>query len=949
MKKIDRLIVCSPYRKPDQHWVYDRDRRGHELAPGRRSAGYLVSSGSQGFDDPGKFVEIGLVNEIRKKVDKWRDEGYPGTTCITRRLLNFWRENPDRESPLFFCQMEAIESLIWLIEVSDGQTRIPTDGGPFKRLCSKMATGTGKTVTMAMLIAWQVINRATYEDDARFSKDILVVAPNLTVRSRLNVLNITAEGNYYEAFQIVPDSLREKLLQARIVIRNWHSLAPHKDAPRSVVRLGAEGDREFARRVLEFDAKNVVVINDEAHHAWRPNHERGGAASDETERATVWVEGLDRINRAGGILACFDFSATPFVVAEKKITEETLFGWIVSDFSLNDAIESGLVKTPRLPVRDDSGRFDEQYRSRFYHIYVDPEVKADLNRKCAPEEPLPDLVRNAYYVLGHDWVRTRETWGSATVPPVMITVCNRTETAARVTHSFKTGVFEGLEDLSNTEHMLHIDSRVLRQEAGPSGARKRPDVENIREKANTVGRYGETGGHIRNVISVQMLSEGWDARTVTQIMGLRAFSSQLLCEQVVGRGLRRRSYEINEKTHLLDPEYVSVFGVPFTFLPHEDGGERGKTEKPTTRIEPDPKKAAHEISWPNVDRVETILVPRLDADLDRIDRLVIRSDGISTTVGMAAIIAGKPVSRLQDIDLADLDKKLRMHRLAFIAAKDVYEQISPNWEGSREFLLLQVVRIMERFIDSKMIVVEDISGEETLRWKMSVMFNLQKVARHVFEHIKSKNTQEVRLVFGAKRTKATGEMRPWYTRRQCGPATKSHINFAVYDSSWEAGGGGELERNDEVASWARNAHLGFVIKYTWDGTIHDYWPDYLVRLKNGITLVLEMKGRDDDQNKEKRRALDEWVEAVNEDGRFGTWVCDVAFHPSEVRGIIGRHSKSNITARTSARCPACRKTSSGQQQIQERFGFRNMSGIVRPQSWCRQCRRMHSRDGQDAP
>ena len=312
-------------------------------------------------------------------------------------------------------------------------------------------------------------------------------------------------------------------------------------------------------------------------------------------RATKWVGGLDRIHRARGILTCYDFSATPFVPSGKRSSEEALFGWIVSDFGLNDAIESGLVKTPRVVIRDDAVPDAKTYKPRLYHIYADPEVRDDLNRRARPAEPLPDLVTNGYYLLGYDWRETAMKWKArrSATPPVMITVANRTETAARIKHAFDRKRVR-IDELCDPERTLHIDSKVLATAEAAEGPiaevataagdklTRKQRAELLRRQVDTVGRPGHAGERIQNVISVGMLSEGWDAKTVTHIMGLRAFTSQLLCEQVVGRGLRRTSYELNPETKLFEPEYVNVFGVPFTFLPHEGrvNGARPRRQTP---------------------------------------------------------------------------------------------------------------------------------------------------------------------------------------------------------------------------------------------------------------------------------------------------------------------------------------------------------------------------------
>ncbi|MCF2971835.1 DEAD/DEAH box helicase family protein [Synechococcus sp. Nb3U1] len=368
---IDRLIVNSPYEEPRYHWRYDPATKLFNLAEGRRPAGYVIATpGSKAFDDPGLFVEIPLVNAIRPRLKQWRKRGYPGVTSITKRLLEHWQdpEAYDRRR-FFFCQLEAVETLIWLTEAPEAERtgiEIPGDGGEILRQCCKMATGSGKTIVMAMVIAWHILNKVTNPQDARFSKNVLVITPGLTVKKRLEVLYPAAEGNYYEAFDIVPQALLDKLRQGKVLVRNWHALAWESEEQlkkrKSVDKHGAKSDEAYTREVLGemANARNLLVINDEAHHAWRVNPEardkylRQRDLKDSAEEATVWIGGLDRLHRARGLLKCYDFSATPFAPSGGKSGEETLFGWIVSDFGLNDAIESGLVKTPCVVIRDDA-------------------------------------------------------------------------------------------------------------------------------------------------------------------------------------------------------------------------------------------------------------------------------------------------------------------------------------------------------------------------------------------------------------------------------------------------------------------------------------------------------------------------------------------------------------------------------------------------------------------
>ena len=822
---IDRLIINSPYEEPARYWKYERETRLFDLTEGRRPAGYVTASDdSKAFDDLGVFVEIPLVNRIRPRVKAWREAGYPGVTGITKRLLEHWTDPEEFETRrFFFCQLEAVETLLWLAEASAADKvgiGIPSDGGAFQRLCAKMATGSGKTIVMGMVIAWHVLNKVTYPQDTRFATRVLVIAPGLTVKSRLAVLEPSHPENYYEAFRIVPSSLLDKLRQGKVIVRNWHALNWETEEKvarkRSVDKRGAKSDEAYVREVLGdmANARNILVINDEAHHAWRvPAESRvRGIAKDEIEEATKWVGGLDRINAARGILACYDFSATPFAPSGKKSSEEGLFGWIVSDFGLNDAIEAGLVKTPRVVIRDDAVPDAKTYKSRLYHIYNDPEVKDDLNRKAGPEEPLPDLVSNGYYLLGYDWFETAKAWKNDKIktPPVMITVANRTETAARVKYAFDRKKVR-IDALCDSERTLHIDSKVLgeaeaaeepvaeigRDESGKEEDNgqthrltKKEQAELLRLQVDTVGQVGKAGEQIQNVISVGMLSEGWDAKTVTHIMGLRAFTSQLLCEQVVGRGLRRTSYETKKQTdpvtgeeiELFEPEYVNIFGIPFTFVPHEGGGDDPPPPpKPKTPIKPVADKASFEISWPSVIRIDHTYRPHLSLDWDTVKPLELNANQTVEVAELAPTVDGKPdVTKIAAIELERLAQEFRTQRIIFETARDVYDQMQKNWKGSKEFLLAQLVRLVEQFIRSdKIHISPPLFYQDALKRRLIITLNMTKVVQHMWEAIRFENTEKLEPVFDQDRPiRSTGGMATWDTASHANTPLRAISIFA---------------------------------------------------------------------------------------------------------------------------------------------------------------------------
>ncbi len=904
-KGIEQLIINTPYREPQEYWKYEPETKDFHRLPGRRPAGYVIASkDAASYDDPGTFIAIELANQIRPRVKKWRDAAYPGVTGLTRRLLEHWHDRDELDMQrFFFCQLEAMETLIWLKEAHDSEKvgiTIPDDGGAFQRLCTKMATGSGKTIVMAMLTAWHILNKLSYPKDKRFSKNVLIIAPSLTVKERLAVLKPAAESNYYEQFDIVPSSMRERLQQGRVIIHNWHALNWEDEEAiqkrRSVDKRGPKSDAAYVREVLKdmSNSRNVLVINDEAHHAWRVNPSAIGKkkhAKESIQEATIWIGALDRIHRVFGILTAHDFSATPFHPSGSQNEENSLFPWIVSDFGLNDAIESGLVKTPRIVVSEDALPDAKSYKPKLYHLFGDPGIRDDLSRAAKQHERLPDLLINAYFLLGTDWRKSYQAWKKAgsPVPPVMISVCNRTETAARIRHAFDTKHI-AIEELCEAEGILHIDSKVLSEAEEQGANKKQKQAEALRKQVDTVGQEGKPGAKIKNVISVGMLSEGWDAKTVTHIMGLRAFSSQLLCEQVVGRGLRRTSYETNQDG-FFEPEYVNIFGVPFSFLPHEDGGTGldAKATKPAVKVQPEDAKSEYAISWPKVIRIERSLKSILKLDHAKAAVLQLNAADILKEATIAPLLDGQTsLTEQKKIQIKDWSKEHRRQEIIFQTASSVYDELGLAWGGNRALLLAQILRFTEQIIASdKIKLAPQIDNEDEDIRKVVITLCMTKVVRHIYKAIQYTNTEELRPVYHSHQPiQGTGDMPIWYTRKPNHRTRKSHINVCVYDSTWESADAYQLDENENVLAWVKNDHLGFEIYYMYEGVVHKYRPDFLIRMKNGTMLILETKGQESEQDKVKNQYLQEWVDAINKDGTFGRWQSAVARETGQIKDIL---------------------------------------------------------------
>ncbi len=648
---IDNPILNSPFAEPTRHWVLDENGVPTGItAAGRRRSEFVVpvpppkhrdkSQPELGLEDEqGRRQSNDYINEIRSKVAAWRAMGEAGlatsVTPVTARLLRYWRD-PARQRRLFFCQIEAAETAIWLAEVAPQRERdrlraLNAEANPdLARIAFKLATGAGKTTVMAMLIAWQALNAARARNSARFADGFLIVAPGITVRDRLRVLQPSDPDNTYGLHDIVPREMRDDLHRAQIAIVNYHGFQRREtlDAPKLVKAVlgGRDGpvetletEAQMVQRVCRdlLGRRRILVLNDEAHHCYRervggkeptsaPKLDTEGKAEARKNNAAarLWISGIEALQRTTkrGVQV-YDLSATPFFLRGSGYQENELFPWVVSDFSLIDAIECGIVKVPRVPVQDVPGADEPIYRNLYRYIQTQGDTKlprAGRGKQAGALDPerLPTQLTGALQSLyGHYAKVFANWWGKGgPTPPVFIVVCNNTATSKlvfdwiagyekkerapdgtehRVLIAGKLPRFSNVEDggpgqrrfaprpvtmlidseelesgeaLSDNFHKLaqpEIDAfkRELRTRGRHAEANSLADADLLREAMNTVGQQGRLGEQIRCVVSVSMLTEGWDARTVTHVLGVRAFGTQLLCEQVIGRALRRVSYD----------------------------------------------------------------------------------------------------------------------------------------------------------------------------------------------------------------------------------------------------------------------------------------------------------------------------------------------------------------------------------------------------------------------
>lgn len=914
---VDNPILNSPFEEPTRYWAYEEGQP--VLVEGRRPAGYYFKSRTRGeqlamLEE--EFVPLELVNTIRERVREWRMQGYLGVTPVTRQLLNHWN-TPERERKLFFCQREAVETLIWLVEAPPAQKQgitIPKDEGLTRYAC-KMATGSGKTVVMGMVIAWQVLNKLANPQDRRFSDAVLLVCPNLTIRERLQVLLPWKVGNYYERFDLVPRGMLERLQQGRFQILNWHLFQLKDDSrSRSVVQRGVESDAAFCRRVLkELGAKqNILVINDEAHHAYRPaplpeevRERLSPEEIEEREEATVWISGLDRINKIRGINFCADFSATPFYIKGSGREEGEPFPWIVSDFGLVDAIESGIVKIPRVPVDDNTGALIPKYFRLWEAINQSLPVseRQTAHRRAKPESVLRE-AEGAIATLASEWKRTFDEFqrSGSPVPPVMIVVCDNTDLAKIVYEHIASGkVLSELQNQPAAEVTLRIDTKLLKEaESAVDGETKQQAAERLRKTVDTVGKTewdGEgdpPGKHIRCVVSVGMLTEGWDAQNVTQILGLRAFTSQLLCEQVVGRGLRRMNYD-----DFSEPEYVDIYGVPFEVIPVKKKPlSRTEVLKVSTLVRALRERKHLEITFPRVEGYVFDVRQRIRVNWDEVPYLVIDPSTEPTEVQVKPAVGyriGRPdrLSPGEEV-LHDRNPFYRENRLQ-ATVYEIAAEITNRLKGKREewqirhILFPQVLNIVWHYLEERVRV----SAQATLQ-EVALEKYQQRIVERLTEAIEpDTEAGEPPILPIIERFRPIGSTAEvlFRTVRQCVGTTKSHISHVVLDApEWEHSVAYQLERIPEVIAYARNDHLDFTIPYEYQGVRHEYRPDFLIRWRREdgreVKIVLEVKGFETEQDRQKEAAAKRWVRAVNHHGEFGQWAFVVCRDPQALTHIL---------------------------------------------------------------
>lgn len=981
----DHPILNSPYAYPSRHWeldengqptqgVVDKRRRAEFITPipkpkKRKGSGEQASitfDEGHGLSNEGQqYDHTAVINAVREEVDKWRRIPDPAdwrVTPETARLLQHWRHHEFAGIRPFFCQVEAVETAIWLTEVAP---QLGKNGERFlnhledanaaanpdlMRLALKLATGAGKTTVMAMIIAWQTVNAARRPNSRKFTRGFLLVAPGITIRDRLRVLMPNDPDSYYKSRELVPADMMEDLGKAKIVITNYHAFKLRERLELSkggrLLLQGRDGDPlntletegQMLQRVMPelMGMKNILVVNDEAHHCYRekPESDEEALKGDDRkeaqknkEAARMWISGLEAVNRKLGIARVFDLSATPFFLSGSGYVEGTLFPWTMSDFSLMDAIECGIVKLPRVPVAENiPGNEMPMFRELWKHIGKKMPKKGRGQGKVLDPLSIPVELQTALQALYGHYEKTYQLWkqSGVKVPPCFIVVCNNTATS-KLVYDYISGFIQENEDgTSNVvngrlelfrnydEHenqltrpnTLLIDSEQLEsgealdknfrdlardeierfkrealQRGGDLANRIRAgndidDATLLREVMNTVGKEGQLGESIRCVVSVSMLTEGWDANNVTHVLGVRAFGTQLLCEQVIGRALRRQSYEVNEEG-LFNVEYADVLGIPFDF-----------TAKPVIAPPQPPRETVQvkailpereplEISFPRVAgyRVE-LPEDRLTAQFtdDSIFELTPAIVGPSITKNSGII--GEAV----DLSLEHIRDMRRSSLLFHLTQRLLYTKWRDPGEEPQLHLFGQLKRITKEWLDTCLVCKGD-TYPGLLMYQALADIACDRITAAITraEHGK-KPIKAVLDPYNPTGSTVHVNFNTSKTERYETDSRRCQLNWVILDSDWEAEFCRVAEVHPKVLAYVKNHNLGLEVPYRYASENRKYRPDFIVQVDDGngeddpLNLIVEIKGYRGEDAKEKKSTMDTyWVPGVNNLGAYGRW------------------------------------------------------------------------------
>jgi len=979
----DHPILNSPYEYPQKYWeLDDQGQPTQRVIHSRRPAEFItpipkpkkrkqkevqqeliLDEGLGLSTEKQKYDPTSIINRLREEVSRWRNIPNPSqwrVTPETARLLQHWRNHKFSGIRPFFCQIEAIETAIWLSEVAPEAGKIGRsfiehlenanrDANPeIFRIALKLATGAGKTTVMAMLIAWQTVNAVRHPQSQKFTRGFLIVAPGITIKDRLRVLQPNDPDSYYASRELVPGDLLGDIKRAKIVITNYHAFMLREKMEISkggrlllqgktgTILNTLETEGQMIQRVMPdlMGLRNILVINDEAHHCYREKPEvdeneeelKGDdkkEAEKNKEAARVWISGLEAINRNIGIIRVIDLSATPFFLSGSGYVEGTLFPWTMSDFSLMDAIECGIVKLPRVPVADNiPGSEMPMFRDLWEHIRTKMPKKGRGKGGELDPMSLPPQLQTALEALYGHYTKTFDLWEKAgvNVPPCFIVVCQNTAISKLVydyisgftrqnndgSFSFENGrldLFRNYDEHGNPfprPNTLLIDSEQLesgdalddnframaadeidrfrREIVERTGdvrqAENLTDQDLLREVMNTVGRYGKLGGSVRCVVSVSMLTEGWDANTVTHVLGVRAFGTQLLCEQVIGRALRRQSYDLNEEG-LFNTEYADVLGIPFDFTAKP---VIAPPQPPRETIQVKairPERDSLEIRFPRVAGYQVELPEeRLTAEFNEDSVMELTPELVGATETQNSGIIGENIN-LNLVHTADVRPSQVLYEL-------VSHLVLTKWRDPGEepklHLFGQLKRIAKLWLDNYL-VCKGGTYPAQLKYKMLADMASERITAGITRAFVGKRPIKVLLdPYNPVGSTAHVNFNTSKTNRWETDSRRCHINWVILDSDWEAEFCRVVEAHPKVKAYVKNHNLGLEVPYRFGSESRTYIPDFIVLIDDGkdnddfLHLIVEIKGYRREDAKEKKATMETyWVPGVNNNSQYGRW------------------------------------------------------------------------------
>lgn len=938
-------ILNEPYGEPRQYWKMGDDGRcTNEEEEGRRSAGEHVYWSRKLIETSRARMTYARIEKIRGEVKQWREKGWPGISDAVIRLLEYWKDPGENTGRPFFCQIDAVETLIWLEKIAPTTTtgqrlrkEINKENEEWNlgipRLCTKMATGTGKTWAMAMLMLW----KATEEHDCHF----LVMTPGLTVRDRVQELNPDLDGviNIFNRPDVSLQPPGTALPRFTVTIENWHKFRPRQwrfatmqegqsiAGPERALLVRDENELSNAHededdaigRVLDGrhgKQAKFWIINDEGHHC----HHRP-SVDGRPSRDTDWHKTLRSLHSSGRLRQVFDFSATPiWPPTGNREQEDIVFPWTVSDYPLIEAVEAGLVKVPQVPldetkpslkIRRHIGESGDDLRNIYKTVReTGGHVKLEVGVDCSPQN-LPPLLRVAAEMLQREYSsRTVKRYKKIGQTPVFCIVTNDIANARALfrwiaggydneQERWLKGQFDAFSNVENGKPKDHpptmlvhtkigkegddnVDKQVqrdMRQFFGKpedDGARRNPLPDRIRDIFNTVGQSGKPGERIRCIVSVDMLSEGWDCRTVSTMLGFRAFNSKLLTEQVAGRALRRSTYEVGNDGRFHE-EQADILGIPFDWMPTGDGSEPAREPNPTYLCAPQENRTNKRITFPIVSdyRIQRATI-KIRLKMSGIRRFQLSSarPPEETEVGGLG-----PEVRTLTAESSNAERDVALWKIAERALKKFHEKQNSNKPEmlgiGRRRTMAELIQVARRWAShpkvdcpSPRLIVQTEDG-------------LDAAAQHLLECCQS-SLKDRSLIAEwpedpSQRSRTTGIPafrsslpRPWPMPERVGKPINAERNVAPCHTKPEARIAKALDGLHFIDAWARTHMLGFEIPYRdpRSGRRRRYIPDFVVRTPNGNHVVVEYKGMgpafDDDLEEAKQRAVkDEWVPAVS--------------------------------------------------------------------------------------